>query len=152
MPILIALLLLALSSQAQIVTNWITPGPNYRSVSNQVYDVTRSAKWETFTPPSDASISVLGGGIPSPGQKITLAVSRPEGRGYTQIENFPWSPEQFAFPNNRGPAPKAGISFKLFLISSNATFDISGKMTGFFRRYDYGLPVTKKFPVTVRTP
>ena len=125
------------------VTNWITPGPQYRMISNQVHDITRSPKWEFVHVNPQNSTSLQGN---PPGKRIRLSVSG------VVILNYPFFPEDFAL-NERGYwrwAPRTPC--KAYLLSTKTNWGTDGKVKSVNRVYDYGLPVTNKIPVVTRRP
>jgi hypothetical protein len=152
MPLLVVLLMLALSAQAQtnhsFTTNWIAAPANYRVISNQVYDANLSQKWQTISVPPGARCAPP---TPGPPGSPSLIMLWPSELLSISIVNFPYDARDYTYrPYYSQYSLAHGFSIRAFPISASTNWGEDGKPRFIVRTYDYGLRATNKIPVVTR--
>lgn len=133
-----------------LITNWTKPS-GVRVVSNQVYNVQTSQKWETVDLPAQAFYRAVGyKGVPKAPVilHVTTEGTLRAGVNYN-IRNYPFDPADFN--SNRGNLyPSSPLRVRLLPLGSTTNWYNNGKIRSIDREFDYGLPYTQLVPQVVK--
>jgi hypothetical protein len=130
-PLLIAIVFVAISSPAQLVTNWITAAPNFREVDGKLYNVEKSALFHQFHGICEG-VSTNNSIAVTPRQDESEDI-----RWYVSGKGFHWQGQTIVvqnYPTNSQPAKGVdvgGYAMKVGTISLKS---------GVYELWDYGTP------------